>query len=227
MNAEELRARTIAAARSHPSRTHRAFRAHAILWMTSSVALSLSIFLLAGGLRAAPRPESLLVGTIAGGLTVAGLAVIAGVHRGRSMLPRPRWQLAFLVALVPAALFAWKVAWSARYPGMMVDWPERPGLRCFLLTLAMGLGPLVSLIRLYRNSEPVRPGLVGGAMGVVVGAVAWVLLELWCPVAFPRHLLIGHVAPALLLAAIGAILGRNLMGMGEPRQNITLPSPIS
>lgn len=215
MNGEELRARTIAAARRHPSRTQRAFRVHRFLLMTSSVALSLAIFLLAGGLRSAPRPESLLVGTMAGTLTVAVLAVLASMHPGRSMLPRPRWQLALLIALVPVALFAWKVAWSARYPGMMVDWPERPGLRCFLLTLAMGLGPLVSLILLYRNSEPVRPGLVGGAMGIAVGAVAWGFLELWCPVAFPRHLLIGHVAPALLLAAIGAILGRNIMGMGD------------
>jgi len=166
-------------------------------------------------LRPAPRPESLLKGTVAGALIIAALAVLVGMHRGRSMLPRPRWQLALLVALVPTALFAWKVAWSARYPTMMIDWPERPGLRCFLLTLAMGLGPLVSLISLHRNSEPVRPGLVGGAMGVAVGAAAWVLLELWCPVAFPRHLLIGHVAPALLLATIGAILGRNMMGMRE------------
>lgn len=213
MNAEELRARTLAAVRRHPSRTHRAFRAHVILWMTSSVAISLAIFFLAGGLRASRRPESLLMGTMAGTLTVAVLAVLAGIHRGRSMLPRPRWQLALLVALVPAALFAWKVAWSARYPAMMVDWPERPGLRCFLLTLAMGLGPLVSLILLHRNSEPVRPGLAGGAMGVAVGAVAWVFLELWCPVAFPRHLLIGHVAPTLLLAILGGILGRATMGL--------------
>lgn len=213
MNAEELRARTLAAAREHPSRTHRAFRAHVILWMTSSVAISLAIFLLAGGWRASRRPESLLVGTMAGTLTVAVLAVLAGIHRGRSMLPRPRWQLALLVALVPAALFAWKVVWSARYPGMMVDWPERPGLRCLLLTLAIGPGPLVSLILLYRNSEPVRPGLAGGAMGVAVGAVAWVFLELWCPVAFPRHLLIGHVAPMLLLAILGSILGRATMGL--------------
>jgi hypothetical protein len=184
-----------------------------ILWMASSVTISLAIFLLAGGLRASQRPESLLMGTMAGTLTVAVLAVLVGIHRGRSMLPRPRWQLAVLVVLVPAALFAWKVAWSARYPGMMVDWPERPGLRCLLLTLAMGLGPLVSLILLYRNSEPVRPGLVGSAMGIAVGAVAWGFLELWCPVAFPRHLLIGHVAPALLLAAIGAILGRATMAL--------------
>src|SRR5262249_43210816 len=121
MNAQELRARTIAAVRRHPSRTHRVFRVHMILGLTSSVAISLAIFLLAGGLRAAPRPESLLVGTMVGTLTVAVLAVLVGIHRGRSMLPRPRWQLALLVALVPAALFAWKVAWSARYPGMMVD----------------------------------------------------------------------------------------------------------
>lgn len=213
MNGEELRACTIAAVNRHPSRTYRAFRAHSTLLMTSSVAISLVIFLLAGGLRTTPRPESLLVGTIAGTLAIAVLAVLVGICRGHSMLPRPRWQLGVLVALVPAALFSWKVVWSARYQGMMVDWPERPGLRCFLLTLAMGLGPLVSLIVLYRNSQPVRPGLIGGAMGVAVGAVAWVSLELWCPVAFPPHLLVGHMAPGLVLATIGTVLGRDVMGM--------------
>jgi hypothetical protein len=131
------------------------------------------------------------------------------------MLPRPRWQIALLVVLVPSALFAWKVVWSARYPGMMVDWPGRPGLRCFFLTMGLGLGPLASLAVLYRNSEPLRPGFVGAAMGVAIGAAAWVLLELWCPVAYPRHLLVGHVAPTLLLAMIGAVLGRSVMGMGN------------
>jgi hypothetical protein len=218
MNAEELRTRTMAAVRRHPSRTHRAFRAHAILLMTSSVAVSLVIFFLAGGLRAAPRPESLVAGTLGGALAIAVLSVFAGLHRGRSMLPRPGWQLVLLVVLVPAALFAWKIAWSARYPGMMVDWPERPGLRCFVLTVAMGISPLASLVLLYRNSEPVRPGLVGAAMGVAVGAVTWVFLELWCPVAYPHHLLIGHVAPALLLAMIGAVLGRSMMTMGTGRR---------
>lgn len=214
MNGEELRARTIAAARRHPSRTQGAFRTRAFVVMTSSVTLSLAIFFLAGGLRATGRPESLFVGTIAGALTVAVLATLTGVYRGRSMLPRPRWQLVLLVALVPCALFAWKVAWSARYPGMMVDWPERPGLRCFFLTLALGLGPLVSLLVLYRDSEAVRPGLVGAAIGIAVGAAAWVLLELWCPVAYPRHLVIGHVVPTLALAVFGGILGRRMMGMG-------------
>jgi len=213
MNAEELRTRTIAAVTTCPSRTHRAFRARTILLMTSSVAASLVIFFLAGGLRAAQRPESLVAGTLGGGLAIAVLSVFAGIYRGRSMLPRPGWQLVLIVTLVPAALFTWKIAWSARYPGMMVDWPERPGLRCLVLTVAMGIIPLVTLVSLCRNSEPLRPGLVGAAMGVAVGAGAWVFLELWCPVAYPHHLLIGHVAPALALAMIGAVLGRSMMMM--------------
>jgi hypothetical protein len=213
MNAGELRARTLAAVHARPSRTRRAYRLHAILVVACATAMSLAIFWSAGGLRAAPRPESLLVGTLLGALAIAAAVVAVGIHRGRSMLPRPAWQLGWLIALAPAALFAWKVLWSARYPGMMVDWPERPGLRCFGLTLATGLGPLVALVTLARNSEPVRPGLAGGALGIAVGAMTWVALELWCPVAYPRHLVIGHVAPALVLAAVGAVLGRRVMTM--------------
>ena len=211
MTTGDLRARTLAAVRAHPSRTRRAFRLRALLLVASSSAVSLAIFWGAGGLRAVPRPDSLLVGTFLGALAIAAAVVAVGIHRGRSMLPRPAWQLGLLIALAPAALFAWKVIWSARYPGMMVDWPERPGLRCLVLTLAMGLGPLVALVALARNSEPVRPGLAGGALGIAVGAMTWVALELWCPVAYPRHLVIGHVTPALVLAAVGAVLGRGVM----------------
>lgn len=215
MNAEELRARTMATIRRYPSRTKRAFRARAGLFVTASVVVSLVIFSLAGGLRTGPRSVSLLVGTLGGAVAIASASVLVGIVRRRSMLPRPGWQIALLVVLVPAALFAWKMIWSARYPGMMVDWPERPGLRCFFLTMGMGVAPLASLLALYRNSEPLRPGVVGGAMGVAVGAAAWVLLELWCPVAYPRHLLLGHVAPTLLLALIGSLVGRSVIGMSH------------
>jgi hypothetical protein len=215
MNAEQLRARTFEAVRSHPSPTHRTFRIRAISLMTAAIAVSLAIFLLAGGVRADPRAASLLTGTTGGALAITVLAVVVGVRRRCSMLPRPGWQLALLVALVPAALLAWKIAWSARFPGMMVDWPERPGLRCFFLTLGLGMAPLVSLAFLFRNSEPARPALVGGVMGILIGAMSWVVLDLWCPVAYPRHLLIGHVGPALVLAMAGAILGRRVMGMGD------------
>jgi len=217
MNSAELRARTIAAVRAHPSLTHCQFRARAILLLAGSVAVSLGIFFLAGGLRLGPRTESLLAMTMGGALAIALLSVLVGIHRKRSMLARPGWQLALLVASVPVALLVWKIAWSAHYPGMMVNWPARPGLRCFALTLALGIAPLVSLVSLYRHSEPLRPGLVGAAMGTVVAAVAWVLLELWCPVGYPRHLLIGHVAPGLLLALLGVILGRALMAMRNRR----------
>ena len=215
MNAEQLRARTIAAVRSHRAQTRREFRIRATLLMTAAIAISLGIFFWAGGVRTAPRTYTLLVGTTGGALAIAILSVVVDVRGGRSMLPRPGWQLALLVALVPAALLTWKIAWSSRFPGMMVDWPERPGLRCFFLTLGIGIAPLVSLVFLLRRGEPVRPALVGTAMGILVGAVSWVVLGLWCPVAYPRHLLIGHVGPALLLAMIGACLGRGTMGMGD------------
>jgi hypothetical protein len=213
MNAADLRARTMAAVRRHPSWTHRQLRARAAVLVTGSAVVSLAILILAGGLRLKPRTESLLAATLGGALAIAVLSVLVGIRRKRSMLPRPGWQLALLVAFVPAALFAWKITWSARYPGMMVDWPDRPGLRCFLLTLAMSIAPLASLVVLHRNSEPLRPGLVGAAMATVVAAMAWVLLELWCPVGDPRHLLIGHVGPALLLAMIGGFLGRGIMAL--------------
>jgi hypothetical protein len=55
--------------------------------------------------------------------------------------------------------------------------------------------------------------------------MSWVVLDLWCPVAYPRHLLIGHVGPALVLAMAGAILGRFVMGMTDSR-SISLASQL-
>jgi hypothetical protein len=40
-----------------------------------------------------------------------------------------------------------------------------------------------------------------------VGAVVWVLVDLWCPVAYVPHLLLGHVLPLVLTALVGTLLG--------------------
>jgi hypothetical protein len=38
-----------------------------------------------------------------------------------------------------------------------------------------------------------------------------VVVELWCPLADPRHVAIGHVAPLLALVLAGALLGPRLL----------------
>jgi negative regulator of sigma F NrsF-like protein len=169
---------------------------------------------LVGG-RVGPRPPSLLAGAVGGELTIAAAALWFSLTMSPPPLDRSRARFGLLLALTPAALFAWKVSWSARYPDMLAAWPGRIGLRCLALTLAMGRPLLVTLASLRRDSEPLYAGSLGDALGIAVGAAA-APLDLWCPVAHPQHVLIGHIAPSLLLAATGALLGRYVMEMRAP-----------
>ena len=45
-----------------------------------------------------------------------------------------------------------------------------------------------------------------GADGAAAGAWAAVMVELWCLLALPEHILVGHVLPLVALAAAGAAL---------------------
>ena len=148
-----------------------------------------------------------LVATTAGGaLGVAATAVWLALWRGRSMLGRSRRSLLYGSALIPIGLFAWKVICSLAFAYPMMAWPERPGLKCLALSLLIAIGPLSAFLAVRRRA-PVRPALNGASMGIAAGACAWVAVDLWCPVASVPHLLLGHVLPLCILAAVGAVLG--------------------
>jgi hypothetical protein len=57
----------------------------------------------------------------------------------------------------------------------------------------------------------VHPALNGTGIGFAAGACAWVAVDLWCPIAYVPHLLLGHLLPVFLLALTGALLGRLLL----------------
>ena len=94
----------------------------------------------------------------------------------------------------------------------MVAWPERSGLRCLSLSLVVALGPLLSFLAM-RRSAPVQPALNGAVLGFAAGACAWLAVDLWCPVAYVPHLLLGHVLPLFVLAGAGALLGQALLSI--------------
>ena len=142
------------------------------------------------------------------GVVIAVTALMVVLKRGRSMLGRPAPLLLGLALVIPIALVAWKLGVSARFPGMMEPWPERPGYRCLLLSCLMVAWPLIAVVLVHRGSDPVHPRLRGAAIGAAVGACAWVMVDLWCPVAYAPHVMLGHAMPLVLSTALGTWLGR-------------------
>lgn len=207
--------RLFAEIRRHPSPTRGAWQVRAAWIVALSLAISLAIFLDAGGIRAAPRPPELIVVTASGAAFFAALALVGALGRGALGLGRPRPTLLALMIGTPLLLLAWKWGWSMGDPANMVPWPDRPGLRCLELSLSSGLPLLLALALLWRDRDPVHGTLTGAAMGVAAGACSWVLIDLWCPVAYAPHLMIGHLLPMGLLTLLGALLGWRVIGLRE------------
>jgi hypothetical protein len=217
----QLRARAIALSAREPSPTRAQLALQHRIVLAIVLLVPLLVFIACGGIRTGPRPERLVLQTALGSAVLAGCLAIVGIGRGRSMLGRPRSWLLTQVLLAPPLLFGWRVLLSACYPQMMVEWIDRPGLRCFTLSVILALAPLLGLLWLRRGSDPLHPRLTSAAFGAAVGAGAWLLVDLWCPVGYVPHLLLGHVLPLLLLIALSALLGSRVLAVGK--SSATLP----
>jgi hypothetical protein len=227
----ELRARVLAAAAAEPSPTRAAVsRRNKFMGMIAAasgigafvmfaVFMSESQLLRLGGevvpRQSLERPVWLVAATVGGALGVAATALWLALGRGRSMLGRSRRRLLYGGVLIPVSLLAWKIGCSIVFGDAMVAWPERPGERCLALTLLVAAGPLLSFLAIRRRA-PVQPALTGAVTGVAAGACAWIAVDLWCPVAYVPHLLLGHVLPLFVLAGAGALLGQALLSL-RPR----------
>jgi len=217
MPAPDLKRRILAAAASEPSPTRQQRRIRSALRMASALAVPLVLFALAGGPRVGPRPPGLVATTALGTSGIAALAIFVAVGRGSSMLGRSRRRLLATAAIAPVAFLLWKVAATWGVPHMMDAWPSRPGMRCFGLTALLAAWPAAALVWERLGSDPVHPRALGVALGVAAGAAAATLVDLWCPVGHVPHVLAGHVAPILLLGALGALVGTRALGVPSRR----------
>ncbi|MCU1276822.1 MAG: putative rane protein, partial [bacterium] len=154
----------------------------------------------------------LMLTTALGAALLAAAVGVIGLGRGCSMVGRRASLLIAMVVATPLLLLAWKIGWSWRYQ-MMAPWPSRFGLRCLSLSLAIGCAPLLALVASRQRAHPLYATQNGAAIGAAVASMTWVLVDLWCPVADLRHLLVGHVLPCLAFIACGAIAGRRLLAL--------------
>jgi hypothetical protein len=212
--APDLKQRVLAAVRSEPATTRPAERLRAGLVLAICAAIAVAIFIEFGGLRRYERPIVLVAWTCLGWVLATGAAAWIGIARGRSMLGRSTAALATLIVLTPFALLAWKIGATLPFGDqMMMPWPTRGGFRCLSLTLAMAAPLLAGCIAIRRRSDPVHPGIAGAALGIMAGVASGTLVDLWCPVAYLPHLLLGHILPLLVAALFGAWSGRRFLGL--------------
>jgi hypothetical protein len=210
-SSEQLRARIILRIGRERAPTRAELAAQRRLVVVGLLVAPLVVFLGAGGVRAAPRPDRLVLATTLGSAVLAIGAALLGLDRGRSMLGPPRLRLVLVAVITPFLLFAWRVLASSRHSGMMAASPERPGVRCLFLSGALVLAPLLGLLWVRRHSDPVHPRASAAALGAAAGAGAWVFVDAWCPVSYVPHLLLGHVLPLVLTIVASACFGHRAL----------------
>jgi hypothetical protein len=214
----ELRERVLAAAAAAPARPRAAVLRLRWLVLSAAALASLAIFALSGGARPTGRPLELWLATSAGAIAVAGAAAALAFRRGPSMLGRPALHLVGIAVITPILLLAWKLGVSSMFPEMMRWWPDRVGFRCLTLAAVTGIAPIAAMLYLWRGTAPAHPRLTGMALGTAAGALAWTLVDFWCPVGHVHHLLLGHALPLAGFAALGAAAGGLLGARPAPKR---------
>ena len=174
------------------------------------IAGAVAIFFLEGGVRLTDRPPSLVALTSLGTGAIVGSGLWFLLTRGRSMLGRPVLGM-MAVAVIPSVGFiAWRYGVSSLYEHVG-PWQGRPGFRCLALSVATGALPLLGALLSWRRAVPVSPVATGAAFGAGAGLGSALLVDLWCPVAYLPHLLLGHLLPIAVLALLGGALGSRLL----------------
>jgi len=215
--ADSLRARTFAAIAARPSPTRRQAGVAARALVAASVAVGVMIFEEVGGFEhGAGRPIGITFALATGWSVVAAILTWLVLARSASSA-MPRWPLSAGVSalLAPILLFLWMRLFYGRYPEPY----DAVGYRCLRYSLFISALPLGSFLTLRRAIEPRFPALLGAAAGAACAAWAGALVDIWCPLANPVHILIGHLAPLVVATVVGAIAGRFMLGTRRSRKD--------
>ncbi|HKP58602.1 MAG TPA: NrsF family protein [Polyangiales bacterium] len=191
-----------------PSLTRTQLRKRVSLAYGVAIASVLGVFLAVGGTtHSEPRALSATAVLACGLLLLAALSSRVIAKRASSPLGPSGRLLAGVLACTPCGLLAWL---ALMQPTEM--YAEIPiGFRCLALSVVMGGLLLGAMTYSRRASDPVHPGWLGGALGASAAAWSAALVAAWCPLYDLPHILIGHVAPVLVLSAAGCVLARRAL----------------
>jgi hypothetical protein len=212
----EFKSRLLASVRDVPAATRKETLRRQTWLFAAGLAGALALFFIKGGLRVTSRPPSLIALTSLGTAVFAGLGMWLLFTRAPTGLRRPRAVLLGAALFSTVAFVTWRYGVSALYDRAGV-WPGRVGLRCLVLSVGTGGLMLFAALMSWRRSEPVTPRATGAAFGAGAGLGSALLVDLWCPVAYLPHLLLGHVLPILVLALAGGLIGGRVLGLSRRR----------
>lgn len=178
----------------------------ALVWLAGSWLFAAGVGLATGPARpglvvqlAQPRfLLELLLGVAAGALAIHAAAAL-GIPS-----PRPAARRAAPVLLVFAAWVA-SVAYGFYEPASAASMAGKRE-QCWLQILLYAAPPLAAALWLVRRSAPIARAWTGSLAGAAAAALPAALMQLACMYE-PAHVLKDHLAPILVAALLGALLG--------------------
>ena len=207
---DDLRARVLAAAAATPSTTRAKAGRIGAAAVAASITIAVTVFELIGGFgHSASRPLSITLAIAGGWFAVSAFLTWLVIGRGGSTMARRPILLVLAALAAPVLIFFWMHLFHGTYP----DPPFKIGYRCLSYTLIMSALPLGAFLALRRAVEPRHPAALGAAAGAACASWGGALMDLWCPITDPMHILVGHVAPLVGAVAVGAIFGRFMLGV--------------
>jgi hypothetical protein len=208
--ADPLRARVLATVAAARPSTRQQARSAAAMLIAASLAIAVIVFEAVGGFaHGTGRPLHITIALAVGWSLVSGLLTSIVLGRGGSTLSRPPFLVAAAVLAAPWVLYLW----MHRFYGTYDEPYQAVGLRCLRYTLVIAALPLASFLGLRRAVEPRHPGILGAGAGVACASWAGAIIDLWCPLTEPMHVLVGHVFPLVIAAIAGALAGHFVLGV--------------
>jgi hypothetical protein len=155
------------------------------------------------------RPDLLSVAwSTAGVLKFGGSALLCMLSVGLlRRLAAPEFSTIFQKALaVVTALGAALVIWSAATVGM-----KAAPLACVTWIVGLAAIPLPAILWVLRAGAPQRPGLLGGAAGVLAGSLAAFGFALHCPLDATASILLWYPVAIATVALASAGIGSRVL----------------
>lgn len=143
-------------------------------------------------------------------LACAGvLSAVVAISQGAFLLG-PKTSRALAVLAVPMAVAVTVVLLVPDLHPAPEGQALRRALGCDAGVMMVALPILALLLLGQRGRFLASPGLVGAVAGIAASTWGHAILHWGCPWTDPGHVLLGHVAPSIPLALVGAWLSRRL-----------------